>query len=229
MKIADRMSNINPSAVREILKVSADISFSAGNPSAQTFPSHELGLLATDILQHNPAAALQYGITEGYAPLIEQTKYRLKTKSNINTDDNDTIIVSGGQQGIDLAIKCLTNEGDTVICENPSFVGALNDFRSHNLKLTGIPVNNDGMDLDRLEHALKTDKRAKVIYTIPTFQNPMGVTMPLDNRKRLYELAVKHDVVIIEDSPYFELRFSGDPVPAIKSLDTSGHVLFVGS
>lgn len=229
MQIADRMRSMNPSAIREILKASADISFSAGNPDPETFPAEELGELAAGIFEREHKTALQYGITEGYGPLREMTKKRIKMKYNIGTDADELIIVSGGEQGIDLAAKCLTNEGDAVICENPSFVGALNDFRSYGLRLVGIPVGGSGMELDSLERALKTEKRAKIIYTIPTFQNPMGVTMPLERRKKLYELAVKYDVMIVEDSPYFELRYSGDRVPAIKSLDTTGHVLFIGS
>jgi len=223
------MNNMKPSAVREILKASADISFSAGNPSAETFPAGELAALARDIFQNDYAEALQYGISEGYGPLRELTQARMRDKYGIGSDQDDIIITSGGQQGIDLAIKCLTNEGDAVICENPSFIGALNDFRSNATRLIGIPVTGEGMDLDRLEQALKTEKNIKMIYTIPTFQNPTGVTMPLERRKRLYELAVRHDVMIVEDDPYSELRYSGERVPAIKTLDETDHVLYVGS
>lgn len=230
--ISDRMATLNPSAIREILKVTADIpviAFSAGNPSPDLFPAKELSELATETFSKEAASALQYGITEGYAPLRRQVSERIKTKYNIGTEDDDLIITSGGQQGIDTATKCLINEGDTVICENPSFIGALNTFRSYKANLVGIPMDDQGMKLDMLEEALKTEKNVKMIYTIPTFQNPMGVTLTMERRQRMYDLAEKYDVVILEDSPYFELRYSGEPVPTIKTLDKSGRVVFVGS
>lgn len=230
--IADRMKNMNPSAVREIFKTLGDptvISFAGGNPSPATFPAKELAEISAELFRRDPAAFLQYGITEGYSPLRELTFARMKNKYGIGGDNDDIMIVSGGQHAIDLALKCLTNEGDAVVCEDPSFVGALNDIRSYNTRLIGIPVDNDGMDIDALERALETEKNIKLIYTIPTFHNPTGVTMSLERRKRLYELAVKHNVIILEDSPYFEIRYSGEDIPCIKSFDTTGHVVFCGS
>jgi len=229
IQISDRMRDMTPSAIREILKTNTPISFSAGNPSPETFPAKELGLLAAEIFEKEFATALQYGLTEGYGPLRELTKSRMRDKYGIGGEDDELIIVSGGAQGIDLAAKCLLNEGDVVICENPSYVGALLDYRSHRARLVGVDMDAHGMDMEALARVLQVEKRAKVIYTIPTFQNPMGVTMPLERRKRLVELAVKYDVMILEDSPYFELRYEGAPVPCVKSLDTTGHVLFSGS
>ena len=153
----------------------------------------------------------------------------MRRKYNIGGSNNDIMIVTGGQEAIDLALKTFTNEGDTVICENPSFVGALNDIRSYRQKLVGIPVDNDGMDINALEEALRTEKNVKLIYTIPTYQNPTGTTMSLERRRQMYDLAVKYDVLILEDSPYFELRYDGEQLPSIKSFDTTGHVLFCGS
>lgn len=230
--IADRMADMNPSAIREILKVTSlpgVISFAAGNPSPETFPTAEVQEIADEILTKNSITALQYGLTEGYPMLRELTAKRISEKYGIGGPEDELIIVSGGQQGIDLAAKCLVNEGDTVLCENPSFVGALNTFRSYKARLVGIPFDGEGMDMEALEKALETEPNVKMIYTIPTFQNPGGVTLSLARRKRMYELAVKHNVVILEDSPYFELRYSGTDVPTIKSLDKTGHVLFVGS
>ncbi len=231
-KISDRMRNMNPSAVREIFKVLGDptvISFAGGNPNEVTFPAKELEDISARMYAENPAAFLQYGISEGYAPLRQATLERMRTKYNVGRDSDDIMVVTGGQEAIDLALKTFTNEGDTVICENPSFVGALNDIRSYRQKLVGIPVDGEGMDMDALEKALQTEKNVKLIYTIPTYQNPTGTTMSLERRKRLYELAVKYDVLVLEDSPYFELRYDGEPVPCIKSLDTTGQVLFCGS
>ena len=231
-KISDRMKNMNPSAVREIFKVLGDpsvISFAGGNPNEVTFPVRELEAISAKLYAENPAAFLQYGITEGYAPLRQATLERMRRKYNIGGSNDDIMIVTGGQEAIDLALKTFTNEGDTVICENPSFVGALNDIRSYRQKLVGIPVDNDGMDINALEEALRTEKNVKLIYTIPTYQNPTGTTMSLERRRQIYELAVKYDVLILEDSPYFELRYDGEQLPSIKSFDTTGHVLFCGS
>jgi 2-aminoadipate transaminase len=232
IKISDRMAKINPSAIREMLKVTAMpnvISFAAGGPSPEEFPTKELALLAAEIFENDSYTALQYSITEGYGPLRELTKKRIHDKFHIGRDYDDLIIVSGGQQVISLSAQCLVNEGDVVVCENPSFMGALNTFRAFNAKLAGVPLNDRGMDIDALERMLKTEKNIKLIYTIPTFQNPTGVTMPLEHRKKLLELAVSYDVMILEDDPYYELRYSGDVIPTIKSMDETGHVIYSGS
>lgn len=230
--ISDRMKSLNPSAVREIFKYLSDpavISFAGGNPSEATFPSAELARISAGMYDENPAAFLQYGISEGYGPLREITKKRMSEKYGVGGENDDIIITTGGQQGIDLVLKTLTNEGDTLISEDPSFIGALNDIRSYGLNIVGVPVDDQGMDMDALETALKTEKNVKVIYTIPTNQNPTGVTMPLERRKRMYELAVKYNVAILEDSPYFELNYKGEAPACIKSLDKTGHVIFCGS
>lgn len=233
VKISDRMSSLNPSAIREMFKMMQKpgmISFTAGSPSEAEFPVGELRALADRIFAERGAAALKYGVTEGYGPLREQIAERMKSKYGVGRENvDDLIVVSGGQQCIDLAAKCLLNEGDTVVCENPSFVGALNAFRSYGARLAGVPMDEGGMDMEALEQALRTEKTVRLIYTIPTFQNPMGVTLAAERRRRLYELAVKYDVMVLEDAPYFELRYSGDPVPAIKSMDETGRVLFSGS
>ncbi|MBQ7397873.1 MAG: PLP-dependent aminotransferase family protein, partial [Clostridia bacterium] len=168
-------------------------------------------------------------ITEGYTPLREAIRERLARVENIGSENDDLIVVSGGQQGIELATKCLVNEGDTVIVELPSFIGATNAFRSYGAHLVGVPVKEDGMDLDALEKALAENDNVRFIYTIPTFQNPMGVTMSLEKRKKLYEIAKKNGVLILEDNPYGELTFNGVKTPTIKSMDTEGIVMYSGS
>lgn len=229
MKISDRMASMNPSAIREMVKAKAEIYLSAGAPAPDLFPSAELSALAEEIMREDYLTAFKYGITEGYDPLRDIVRNRMSSKYNVGGADDEVIITTGGQQGLDLSIICLTNEGDTVASENPSFVGGLNDFRAHNTNLISIPMEADGMDLNYLEKVLKTEKKLKMIYTISTFQNPSGITMSFEKRKRLYELAVKHDVIILEDSPYFELRYYGEEIPNIKALDKTGHVVFVGS
>lgn len=229
---ATRIGGLKPSAIREILKVTQDpsvISFAAGNPSPEAFPAREMRAISDDLFENHFASALQYGVSEGYTPLRELTMKRLREKFSIGTDDDDLIILSGGQQGMDLTAKCFLNEGDTIITESPSFIGSLNCFRSYGAKLVGIPMQRDGLDVDALEQALKTEKNVKLLYLIPTFQNPTGYCMSIEKRKRVLELAGLYDVPVIEDNPYYELRYSGSPIPTLKSMDTDGHVIYVGS
>ncbi len=231
-KISNRMEPLRGSAIREIFKYAADpsvISLAGGNPDPSMFPNEELSEIAARYLREEPVLSLQYGITEGYAPLREAIRARLSRVEGICREEDDLIVVSGGQQGIELATKCLVNEGDTVIVEEPSFIGATNAFRSYGAHLAGVPVEEDGMDLDRLLAVIRENPRAKLIYTIPTFQNPMGVTMSLAKRRRLYEIAKEHGLLILEDNPYGELTFDGTKMPTIKSMDDAGIVLYSGS
>lgn len=229
---SNRVQSLKPSAIREIFKSLTNpnvISFAAGNPSPLSFPVEKLKVLADKIFEESAASSLQYGITEGYTPLREQVAERLKSKFNTGRDFDETIIVSGGQQGIDLTCKVLCNEGDTVVCENPSFIGALNAFRSYGVNLKGLDVGDDGIDPEELETLLKTDKKVKLIYLIPTFQNPAGITMSLEKRKAVLAVAKKYNVPILEDNPYGELRFAGTDIPTIKSMDDEGVVIYCGS
>lgn len=139
------------------------------------------------------------------------------------------MIMTGANQGIDLVTKALINKGDKIIVESPSFVGSLNAFRSYEAELVGVKIEDDGMSMEELEKALKCNSGVKMIYTIPTFQNPTGTTMSLAKRKRLIELANEYDVVVMEDNPYGDLRFKGEDMPTLKSLDTEGRVVYVGS
>jgi 2-aminoadipate transaminase len=232
MIFSDNISGVKPSAIREIFKVLGDptiISLAGGNPDPSTFPEDKMSVIATELLTNNPSAALQYGVTEGYSPLREQLADRMEKKFGIKREGNTVLVVTGGQQGIDLTTKILCNPGDTVICEEPSFIGALNCFRTYGTKLRGIPMEEDGINISELEKALKEEKRAKLIYLIPTFQNPMGVTMSAEKRKKVYELAVKYGVTVLEDNPYGELRFSGEDILPIKALDDKGAVVYCGS
>lgn len=231
-RISDKFKNMKPSAIREIFKSlgrPGAISFAAGNPSPESFPASEMQRISNEIFEKEPVTALQYGITEGYTPLRELVKERLARVYNIHSPDDDTIIVTGGQQGIELTCKVMCNEGDVVLCESPSFIGALNAFRSLGAKLVGIPLNDDGIDTAKLEEAMKANPNAKLLYLIPTFHNPAGITSTLENRKAVYELARKYDIVIIEDNPYGDLRFSGENVPTYKSMDVDGRVVYCGS
>lgn len=231
-RISDKLKNLKPSAIREIFKSLSDpeiIAFAAGNPAAESFPSEFIEKSCADILKNSPITALQYNITEGYPPLRAAVKERLSEAFGIGKDFDETIITSGGQQGLELACKVMCNEGDVIIAEDPSFIGALNAFRSNGAKLVGVKMENDGMDVSALEAALKANPNAKLIYVIPTFQNPMGITTSEKKRREIYRLAKKYGVLILEDNPYGELRFAGDNEPTIKSMDTDGIVIYSGS
>ena len=231
-QFSERVRSLKPSAIREILKNSSDpsvIPLSAGNPAPDAFPYDAVSALSADLLQNAPIDALQYGVTEGYAPLRKHLMEYMGNKHQVGTENDDILITSGAQQVMDLLTKTLLNEGDTVLCEAPSFIGSLNTFRSYRAKLVGIPMEEDGIDTKKLEEALDTQPNVKYLYTIPNFQNPSGITMSLEKRKKVYELCRDHGVVILEDNPYGDLRVSGEDVPSIKSLDREGVVVYAGT
>ncbi len=230
--LSERVKTLKPSAIREIFKFAADpsvVSLSAGNPAPEAFPTKAIAEISAQLLEKNPVGALQYSVTEGYPPLRQAVSEFMKNKYNVGRDFDDILITSGAQQVMDLFTKSVCNEGDTVICEAPSFIGSLNSFRSYNCRLCGIPLESDGMDLKALEKALQTEKNVRFIYVIANFQNPSGVTTSLEKRRGIYELAKKYGVMIIEDNPYGELRIRGENVPCIKSFDEDGIVVYAGS
>lgn len=231
-KFSDRVSNLKPSAIREIFKYAADpevVSLSAGNPSPDAFPAKAIEEISAKVLAEDPIRVLQYSVSEGYTPLRQHLMEYMQKEHNTGSENDDILITTGAQQIMDLCTKALVNEGETVIVEAPSFIGSLNTFRSYNAKLVGVTVEPDGMNTDELEKKLKANPDTKFIYTIPNFQNPSGVTMSLKKRKKVYELAKKYGVLIIEDNPYGDLRYSGEYVPNIKSFDAEGIVIYAGS
>jgi len=230
--ISDNMSSVQGSIIRELFKLAKDpnmIAFGGGNPSPETFPVEEIAEITAKALKEDAVSVLQYGLSEGYTPLRETMKKHLAAVEGINFDDNELLIVSGGQQAADLTTKVLANRGDVVLTEDPAFVGCLNTFRSYGVKLVGVPVESDGINIEKLEQALKENERVRFLYTIPSFQNPTGITMSAEKRKKVYELCQKYDIMIYEDNPYGELRFSGESVKPIKALDTDGRVVYAGS
>lgn len=228
-KFSNKVSHLQASAIREILKYTVDpdvISFAAGNPAPEAFPTERIAEISAELLRDDPILALQYSITEGYGPLREYLKGWMTEKGCFHSEFDDLIITSGGQQANELSCKVLLNEGDTLLCESPSFIGSLNAFRSYNVNLKGIEMEDDGIDLEQLEDVLRNDRNVKILYLIPNFQNPTGRTMSLAKRKAVYELACRYDFMILEDDPYGELRFAGENIPTIKSLDTEGRVIY---
>lgn len=229
---ADRVMSLKPSAIREILKytsVPGMISFAAGNPAPDAFPVEDVRRISAQIFETRPIDALQYSITEGYPKLRDFLADYMREKHQVGRDFDGLITTSGANQIMELTTKVLCNEGDTVICENPTFIGSLNAFRSYGVKLCGVDMQEDGMDMDALEAALKSEQRVRFIYTIPNFQNPSGITMSMEKRRRMYALAKQYGVMILEDNPYGDLRFAGEHVPPIKSLDEDGLVIYAGS
>ncbi|MBR6792577.1 MAG: PLP-dependent aminotransferase family protein [Ruminococcus sp.] len=231
-KFSDKVTGLKASAIREILKftsVPGVISFAAGNPAPEAFPTEKIAQISADIFNEDPILALQYNITEGYTPLRDYLKNMMKQKNCFNPDIDDLIVTSGAQQANELARKVLLNEGDTLICESPSFIGSINAFKSYHVNLVGVELEEDGINLEKLEQTIKTEKNVKLLYLIPNFQNPTGRTMSLAKRKAVYELACKYDFVILEDNPYGDLRFEGEDIPSIKSMDTEGRVIYTGT
>ena len=226
-------ANLAPSAIREILKNASDpsiIAFAAGNPNAASFPMEAFAAITAGLLSSDAGrAALQYGTTEGYGPLREAIRRRQAEKFGTVHDGDDVLITTGGQQGIELLCRVLCDPGDAVICEDPSFIGALNAFRGAGAVLRGVPLESDGMNIEALERVLRETPRARLIYVISNFQNPAGVCTSLEKRREIYRLASRYGVMILEDNPYGELRFAGEDIPAIKTLDTEGIVVHCSS
>ncbi|NPV41945.1 MAG: PLP-dependent aminotransferase family protein [Anaerolineae bacterium] len=228
---AHRMQYVNHSAVRELLKLGSDpgiISFGGGFPDPEIFPIDQLRAVFDDVLLRDGKAALQYATTEGLPALRQKIITRMQ-REGLQLNLDNVFLVQGAQQGLDLAAKMFIDPGDTVITENPTFMGALIAFNPYEPRYVGIPMDAEGLITDLLEDALKTNPKVKFIYTVPDFQNPTGITMSLARRRRLMALANEYDVVIIEDSPYRDIRFEGESIPSIKSLDTQGRVIQLGS
>ena len=230
---SDNISSVKPSAIREILKMVAAnpsiISLSTGSPSNEAIPVEEIHEICEKIFREKAIESLQYSMTEGYPPLRETTKKRLQEAFDIDPEGNDVIITTGGQQGLYLTPEVLINRGDTVICESPSFVSGIIAMKTNGANVVGIEMDDEGIRLDKLEEAIRTEKNVKLLYLIPTFQNPRGSTMSLQRRKDVYELCVKNNIIILEDNPYGELRFRGEDIPTIKSMDKEGIVVYNGS
>lgn len=228
-------SRMKASTIRETLKIiqrSNVISLAGGMPDPATFPTEELNEVVKQILAKNSARALQYSSTEGL-PELREFLLNWLVEDNKKAELDNIMITSGSQQGLDLVSKVLLDPGDIVIVELPSYLAALNAFRSYGGGMVGIPMDDEGMQIEILEETLaqlKTEgKRVKLIYTISNFQNPTGVTMSLPRRKRILEIARKFKVFILEDNPYEKLRFEGEPLPSIYSLDNEGYVISLGT
>ena len=208
--------------VGEILKVAASpnvISFAGGLPAPELFPTSQLQQATDRVYQTSAESALQYSNSNGFRRLREILAQRM-ARRGVSCDADNIAITTGSQQSIDLISKMFINRGDTILVEKPTYMSALDVFNTYGANIVGVEMDDEGLRMDALEQALKNHPEAKFLYTVPTFQNPTGRTLPVDRRQRMVELARQYDIVIIEDDPYGQLRFAGDPVPAVKSFDS---------
>ena len=227
--------NMKRSAIREILKLTQRpevISFGGGLPSPESFPIEQLKEITTEILDTDGPGSLQYGATEGVPELRNILVDRYK-KEGLKLELDNLIITTSSQQALDLLGKIFINRGDKIICGLPSYLGGLSAFNTYGADLEGIKFDEHGMRADKLEEKLEelkaNGKKPKFIYIIPDFQNPAGITMPESRRLEIIALAKKYDVLIVEDSPYREVRFEGEPQRTIYELDNSGQVILLGT
>lgn len=232
LNFARRMSYLKASEIREILKVTEQpdvISFAGGLPAPELFPIEEINEVNQIVLKEAGTKALQYTTTEGYAPLREWIAKRMNERLGTAFDKDNILVTHGSQQGLDLSGKVFLDEGDMVVCESPTYLAAISAFKAYGCRFIEIPTDEEGMIMSALEEVLSTTPRIKLIYVIPTFQNPTGRTWSLERRIRLAELSSRYNVAVVEDNPYGELRFEGETLPSIKSFDTEGTVLCTGS
>lgn len=228
---SDRVKDLKGNAIREIFKLLAQpgvISFAGGLPASSMLPVKEIETLSAKVLREDGVAVTQYGATEGYLPL-RQTLTKYVERVGINgCEIDDTLIISGGQQGIDLMFKCFLNKGDVLLVQNPTYLAALHIAKTYEAKAVGVKASADGLDLNDLEDKIQKLK-PKLLYLVPNFSNPSGKTLTVETRKKTVEICAKYSVVIVEDDPYRELRYDGKPLPSLKSFDKSGTVVYICS
>ncbi len=232
MEFAKRMNNMKASEIRELLKLTQNpeiISFAGGLPAPELFPVKEIEKIAAELIAKNGRQILQYSTTEGHAPLRAKIADRMNKKFKTNVQADNILITSGSQQGLDFSGKIFLNEGDVVLCESPSYMGAINAFNAYMPNFVEVPTDEDGMVMEELERIVATTKNVKMIYVIPDFQNPTGRTWPLARRKKFMEIITKYEIPVIEDDPYGELRYEGETLPCLLSMDTKGLVAFMGT
>ena len=232
---AERTQVMRSSAMRDLMAVTARpevISLAGGLPDTSTFPPENLAAQMSRIAAKSAAAALQYGPTEGF----DETKdciVEVMAAEGMLPDPDDIVVTTGGQQAIDLVTKTLVDPGDVVICEAPTYPGAVPVFCSYQADVRQIEMDGDGMRIDLLEELLdqlrEEGRRPKFIYTVPTFQNPGGVTLSLERRVRLVELARQHELLVVEDNPYGMLRYGGEALPPLYQLDGGDFVIYLGT
>ena len=232
IKFSSRMNLLKGSAIRELLALANKpevLSFAGGMPAPELFPVEKIKAATDAVLEEQGRVALQYSSTNGFEHFRQQIADRMEAKLNIKTSADNILVTSGSQQGLDYSARVFCDKGDVIIIESPSYLGALNAFKACEPNFVAIPTDGDGMIMEELEKVLATTENVKMIYVIPDFQNPSGRTWPLERRKQFMEIVNKYEVPVVEDNPYGELRFEGEYLPALKSMDTKGLVVFLGT
>ena len=232
VQFSSRMSQLKGSAIRELLALANKpevLSFAGGMPAPELFPVDKIKAATDAVLDEQGKIALQYSSTNGFEHFRQQIADRMEAKLNIKTSADNILVTSGSQQGLDYSARVFCDKGDVVIIESPSYLGALNAFKACEPNFVAIPTDGDGMIMEELEKVLATTENVKMIYVIPDFQNPSGRTWSLERRKKFMEIVNKYEVIVLEDNPYGELRYKGEYLPSLKSMDTKGLVVYLGT
>jgi 2-aminoadipate transaminase len=232
IKFASRMDQLTGSAIRELLALASKpeiISFAGGLPAPELFPVEEMAKASAAVMEEMGQTALQYSSTDGFAHFRQIIVDRMKAKNNIDTTIDNIIVTSGSQQGLDFSGRIFLDKDDIVLLESPSYLGAINAFKANEPKFIEVPTDEGGMIMEELEKILEENDRVKMIYVIPDFQNPSSRTWSLERREKFMEIINKFEIPVIEDNPYGELRFEGEAMPSLKSMDTKGLVVFLGT
>ena len=233
MKFSDLAMGLKASEIRELLKLTTMpevISFAGGLPAPELFPLEELKKVDVEILSKEGQLAVQYGTTEGYLPLREKIAARMKKAFQVDCTPEEIVITSGSQQGLSLLAQIFLNKDDVILVESPTYLGAINAFKLCDPKFVEVPTDEKGIIPEELEKILaEYGDRVRLMYVIPEFQNPTGITWPMERRKAFMDIVNKYDFPVIEDDPYGELRYDGDVVPSLESMDTKGNIIFLGS
>ena len=229
---ARRMDGLKASEIREILKLTQQkdmISFAGGLPAPEAFPVEAMQKVAQKVLEKQGSQALQYSTTEGYEPLREKIAERMNRKFATGVQVSNILITCGSQQALDFSGKLFLNEGDIVLCESPTYLAAISALKAYQPRFIAISTDAQGMVLTELEKTLASQKNVKLIYVIPDFQNPTGNSWSLERRRGFMEIINRYHIPVIEDNPYGELRFENKIIPALKSMDTNGLVIFTST
>ena len=232
MKFANRIDSLRASDIREILKITQRaevISFAGGLPAPELFPVEEIKEISRLLMEESGRVALQYSTTEGYEPLRQKIAARIGRKFQTQASAEEVMITSGSQQALDFTGKLFLDAGDVVLCESPTYLAAISAFRAYQPEFIAVPTDDDGMIIEELERILATTDNVKLVYVIPDFQNPTGRTWSRERRRRFIETVSRYGVAVLEDNPYGELRFEGEILPSIKSMDREGLVIGTGT
>jgi 2-aminoadipate transaminase len=232
VKFSEFANTLQSSDIAALLKLTEQpevISFAGGLPAPELFPIEDLKKVDLAILEKEGRQAVQYGTTEGYKPLREEVAKRMKAKFGVESKADDIVITTGSQQALFILAQILVNRDEYILMESPSYMGAIMAFDPVFPKYTEVPTDDKGMIPEELDKILAANDKIRMIYVIPDFQNPTGITWPLERRKAFMEVIKKYDVVVVEDDPYGELRYDGENLPSLKSMDTQDKVVFLGT